>query len=128
MANTLNIDLEQPLTEAELMLDETSMEAEKLAGEAKAKQELAEVELKKNKGVAEKQGEEEKEEDKEVPLTLAELTAEETDEPGEPGQEKPTGQKATPIAQEQKVTVLKAVASYFKEEGVLSILIIYGLT
>ena len=120
MANTLNIDLEQPLTEAELMLDETSMEAEKLAGEAKAKQELAEVELKKNKGVVEKQGEEEKEEDKEVPLTLAELTAEETDEPADLGQEKPAGQKTAPIAQEQKVTALKAVASYFKEEGVLS--------
>lgn len=117
MANTLNIDLEQPLTEAELMLDETSVEAEKLAGEAKAKQELAEVELKKNKG---KEVVEEKVEVEENPLTLAELTAEETEEPVDPGQEKPAGQKTAPVAQEQKVTALKAVASYFKEEGVLS--------
>jgi hypothetical protein len=117
MANTLNIDLEQPLTEEELMLDETSIEAEKLAGEAKAKQELAEAELKKNKG---KEAVEEKTEVEENPLTLAELTAEETDEPAEPGEQKPAGQKTTPVAEEQKVTAIKAVASYFKEEGVLS--------
>ena len=100
MTNTLNIDLEQPLTEAELMLDETSIEAEKLAGEAKAKQELAEAEAKKNKGG--KKGdiviEDAPEEVEETPLTLAELTEEaaEGEEPVE--QVKPAGQKPAPVA------------------------------
>lgn len=120
MTNTLNIDLEQPLTEAELMLDETSIEAEKLAGEAKAKQELAEAEAKKNKGGKKPEGEIEAVVEEETPLTLAELTEEaaEEDEPTE--QVKPAGQKPAPVAEEQKVTALKAVATYFKEEGVLA--------